>query len=281
MTARYAVVSLLYVIYILTIGGSDSSGGAGIQADMKTITSLGAHALTAVTAITVQNSLGIVKTHDVPEKIVSLQIKTIIEDQFPDAVKTGMLHRGSTIRKVSWAIKKNRLKRVVVDPVIRASAGGQLLEGSAVTLLKDLLLPLAMVITPNLDEAGMLTGKRVENLNQMEEAARKLKDLGPDVVVTGGHLEGNCIDLLYDGKDMHYFQDPKIETANTHGSGCVFSTSLATFLAMDHDLIEATRLAHDFTRHAIEKSYSCGRGAGVVHPGYSPLKKRIIAKKVG
>jgi hydroxymethylpyrimidine/phosphomethylpyrimidine kinase len=266
------------MISILTIAGSDSCGGAGIQADIKTITSLEAHALTAVTAITVQNSLGIVETYDVPRRIVSLQIKTIIEDIFPVAVKIGMLHTESIIREVAWAIKKNKLERVVVDPVIRASAGGQLLEDSAVDLLKETLLPLATVVTPNLYEAGRLTGYEVYNLSDMERAAREIKELGPDVVVTGGHLKENCIDLLYDGKEIHYFQGPRIETANTHGSGCVFSTSLATFLAMDYDMVEATRLAHDFARDAIKNSYPCGHGPGVVSPGYSQFKNRIISR---
>ncbi|MDB9822243.1 bifunctional hydroxymethylpyrimidine kinase/phosphomethylpyrimidine kinase [Deltaproteobacteria bacterium] len=261
------------MIYVLTIAGSDSSGGAGIQADIKTITGLGAHALTAVTAITAQNSMGVVEIYEVPERIVSLQIETVIKEILPGAVKIGMMHSGGIIREVARVIKKNRLERVVIDPVLRASAGGQLLEESAVTLLKDILFPLATVITPNLEEAGILTGKKVENLSEMEEAAREMKGMGPDVVLTGGHLEENCVDLVYNGTDMHYFQGSKIETANTHGSGCVFSSSLATFLAMDHGLVEAAGLAHDFTRHAIEKGYACGHGAGVVSPGYSQVKK--------
>jgi len=254
--------------YILTIAGSDSCGGAGIQADIKTIFSLGAHAMSAVTAITAQNSQGIVETYDVPGRIVSLQIKTIIEDMFPHAVKIGMLHKSVIIREVAGAIKRHKLKLVVLDPVIRASAGGQLLEDSGIAMLKNHLLPLATVITPNLYEAGRLAGHEVRNLDEMERAAREIKDFGPHVVVTGGHLEGNCIDVLYDGKEMHYLQGPKIDTANTHGSGCVFSASLATFLAMDYDIVEATRLAHNFTREAIVNSYPCGHGPGVVYPGH-------------
>jgi hydroxymethylpyrimidine/phosphomethylpyrimidine kinase len=254
--------------YILTIAGSDSCGGAGIQADIKTIFSLGAHALTAVTAITAQNSKGIVETFDVPGRIVSLQINTVIEDMFPHAVKIGMLHTGMIIKEVAGAIKRHKLKRVILDPVITASAGGQLLEESGFTLLKNLLLPLVTVITPNLYEAGRLAGYEVRNLDEMEKAAREIQNFGPHVVVTGGHMQGNCIDLLYDGKEMHYLQGPKIETANTHGSGCVFSASLATFLAMDYDIVEATRLAHNFTREAIANSYPCGHSPGVVYPGH-------------
>jgi hydroxymethylpyrimidine/phosphomethylpyrimidine kinase len=254
--------------YILTIAGSDSCGGAGIQADIKTIFSLGAHPLTAVTAITVQNSTGIVETYDIPAEIISLQIRTIVEDLFPGAVKIGMLHTGLIVREVAGAIKKHKLGRVVVDPVLQASSGGQLLEDPAVVLLKETLFPLAAAVTPNLYEAGRLIGSEVVNLDDMERAARQIKDLGPDVVITGGHLEKNCVDILYDGKEMHFFQGPKIETANTHGSGCVFSSSLATFLAMDYDIVEATRLAHNFTREAIVNSYLCGHGPGVAYPGH-------------
>ncbi len=256
------------MISVLTIAGSDSCGGAGIQADIKTISMLGAHPLTAVTAITAQNSMGIVKIHDIPAEIVSLQISTIAEDLFPGAVKIGMLHTGPIVREVAGAIKKHKLGRVVVDPVLKASSGGQLLEDSAVALLKETLFPLAVVVTPNLYEAGRLTGSEVVNLGDMERAARQIKDLGPDVVIKGGHLEADCIDVLFDGKEIHFFRGTKIETINTHGSGCVFSASLATFLAMDYDIVEATRLAHDFTRDAIANGYPCGHGPGAVHPGH-------------
>jgi len=252
--------------YVLTIAGSDSCGGAGIQADIKTITSLNAHALVALTAVTAQNSLGVSAIQEIPTEIISSQIETIIDDISPHAVKTGMLPTGAAVKEVAGLIKRYEMVRLVVDPVMMASSGRELMEPSAISLLKDLLLPLAQVVTPNLDEAGVLTGKSVRNLKDMEEAAREIKDMGPDVVVTGGHMKDRCVDLLYDGKDIHHFTGTRIETENTHGSGCVFSTSLATFLAMDHDVTEATRLAHDFTRMALKNGYPCGRGAGVVSP---------------
>jgi hydroxymethylpyrimidine/phosphomethylpyrimidine kinase len=253
--------------YVLAIAGSDSCGGAGIQADIKTITSLGAHALTAITAVTAQNSLGIAAVQKIPAKFISKQIEFVFEDIRPDATKIGMLLTGAAVKGVARVIKKYGMPRLVVDPVLRASTGGRLLDAEAVPLLKETLLPMASVITPNLYEAEILTGRRVRNLEEMEEASRVIKGLGPDVVITGGHLKGECVDLLYDGRDVHHFYGSRIRTGHTHGSGCVFSSALATFLALGNDVKRAAELAHDFTRRAIRRGYPCGRGAGAVRPG--------------
>ncbi len=253
--------------YVLTIAGSDSCGGAGIQADIKTITSLGAHALSVITAVTAQNSFGISAIHKIPTRFISKQIEAVIEDIFPHAVKIGMLLTGPAVREVARIIKKHKISHLVVDPVLRASTGKRLLEPDAISVLKEVLLPLARVVTPNLDEAGILTEKKVRNMKEMEEASKVIKGLGPDVVVTGGHLKEDCVDLLYDGNDFHHFYGSRIGTEHTHGSGCVFSTALATFLAMEDDVTKATKLAHDFTRRAIKRGYPCGRGRGVVDPG--------------
>lgn len=260
--------------YILSIAGSDSCGGAGIQADIKTITSLGAHPLTAITAVTAQNSLGIASIHRLPASFISKQIKTMLEDITPQAVKIGMLLTGAAVRAVAGMMKKYGISNLVLDPLLRASTGKRLLEPGAIPILRDVLFPLTRVVTPNIDEAEILTGKRIRNLKEMEEASKAIKELGPDVVITGGHLKDNCVDLLYDGKDIHHFSGSRLTIEHTHGSGCVFSTALATFLAMEGDIKRATRLAHDFTRKGIKDGYPCGRGAGVVRPGreYNPLK---------
>jgi hydroxymethylpyrimidine/phosphomethylpyrimidine kinase len=234
--------------YVLAIAGSDSCGGAGIQADIKTITSLGAHALTVITDVTAQ-------------------IECVFEDVRPDATKIGMLLTGAAVKGVARVVRKYGMPRMVVDPVLRASTGRRLLDAEALPLLKEILLPLASVVTPNLDEAEILTGKRVRNLKEMEEASRVIKGLGPDVVITGGHLKGECVDLLYDGSDIHHFYGSRIKAGHTHGSGCVFSSALATFLALENDVKQAAELAHDFTRRAIESGYPCGKGAGAVRPG--------------
>ncbi|MFH1350441.1 MAG: bifunctional hydroxymethylpyrimidine kinase/phosphomethylpyrimidine kinase [Pseudomonadota bacterium] len=253
--------------YVLAIAGSDPSGGAGIQADIKTITSLGAHALTVITAVTAQNSIGITGIHKIPARFISKQIETIVDDLSPHSVKIGMLLTGEAVREVARMVKRYGIETLVVDPVIRASTGMPLLKLEAVPVLKRVLFPLARVVTPNLDEAEILTGKRVRSLQEMKEASKAIKGLGPDVVITGGHQKDRCVDLLYDGKDIHLFPGSRIATRDTHGSGCVFSSALATFLAMVGDIREATRLAHDFTRSAIRNAYPCGRGAGAVRPG--------------
>jgi hydroxymethylpyrimidine/phosphomethylpyrimidine kinase len=252
--------------YVLTIAGSDSCGGAGIQADIKTISALGVHSLTVITALTAQNSLGIDAVHEIPTRFISQQIETTLGDVFPDAAKIGMLSSGKAIRAVAKMIKRYEIPRVVVDPVLRASTGKSLLVPEAVSVLKEILLPLSRVVTPNLDEAEILTGKRVRTLKEMEEAAKHLRSRGPEVVVTGGHLKGKCVDLLYDGRKVYHFSGPRINTEHLHGTGCVFSSALATFLALEDNVIKATGLAHDFTRRAIERSYPCGKGIGAVRP---------------
>jgi hydroxymethylpyrimidine/phosphomethylpyrimidine kinase len=252
--------------YVMTIAGSDSCGGAGIQADIKTITANGCHALTAITAVTAQNSMGITAVHGIPPEMILNQIGTIAEDVIPDAVKTGMLSSGNIIKIVAEAINKYGLKDIIIDPVMKASTGRDLMDSSAVALLKELLFPLARVVTPNIHEAGILAGCRVANLQEMEAAARVLKNQGPDIVVTGGHLEGDCIDVLYDGKEMYHFYGERIISKNTHGTGCVFSSSLACALAMGNSVKEAVQAAHNFTRRAIENGYLCGKGPGVVNP---------------
>ncbi len=255
------------MINILVIAGSDSFGGAGIQADVKTSARLGAHATTAVTAVTAQNSLGITAVHEVPVSFITKQVETIIDDLMPNAVKIGMLYTAAAVREVARLLKRHYVKHVVVDPVFRASTGMELLDPGAISVMKDVLFPLTGVVTPNLDEAGILAGKRVEGIEEMVKAAKIIKELGPDVVITGGHFEDRCVDLVFDGKDIHQFWGSKIYTEHTHGSGCVFSTALAVSLAEGKSLVKATEMAHDFVRNAIINSYECGKGAGPVKAG--------------
>jgi len=252
--------------YVLVIAGSDSSGGAGIQADIKAITSLGVHALTALTAVTAQNSVGIAAIHKIPARFISTQLHTIAEDLIPDAVKVSMLYSRLAVNEVTKFIRKYALPNVVVDPVMAASTGNRLLEPEAIPLLKEVLIPVAKVVTPNLYEAGIIANIKVEDVYEMAEAAKLIKKMGPDVVITGGHLPGKSIDLLYDGNEFHRFPSSRINTEHTHGTGCVFSSALAAFLAQGHGVVTATKLAHDFTRSSILDGYACGRGSGPVNP---------------
>jgi hydroxymethylpyrimidine/phosphomethylpyrimidine kinase len=202
----------------------------------------------------------------VPVAFISRQISTILDDISPHAVKIGMLMTRAAIKEVAKALRQYRVSHVVIDPLTRASTGRNLLEPDALSVLRKDLFPLAEVVTPNLDEVETLTGERVRTLEDMDRAAREINKWGPCVVITGGHLPRKCTDLLYDGHEIHLFSGPRIQTEHTHGSGCVFSTSLATFLTMGYNIVEATKRAHTFTRHAIQKSYSCGQGVGVVSP---------------
>ncbi|MFO7783192.1 MAG: bifunctional hydroxymethylpyrimidine kinase/phosphomethylpyrimidine kinase [Thermodesulfobacteriota bacterium] len=251
---------------ILTIAGSDSSGGAGIQADIKTIHRMGAHASIAVTAVTAQNSLGVTAIHTVPADIIVKQVEAVVADAFPRAVKIGMLKTADSVSTVAELIERFGLKNVVLDPVIRASTGAWLLEPEALGLFRDELLPRVHALTPNLAEASALTGRPVESRADAEEAARTLKELGPDAVVTGGHLGGRCVDTLCDGEGLHRYSGSRLATVFTHGSGCVFSTALAASLGMGAGFREAVIRARGVTRKALRQGYQLGAGPGVVNP---------------
>jgi hydroxymethylpyrimidine/phosphomethylpyrimidine kinase len=252
--------------YILIIAGSDSSGGAGIQADIRTVANLGGHALAAVTALTAQNSMGILDIHDIPATFILKQIQAVAEDIAPHAVKIGMINRSDAVMAVAEAIQTFCLPNVVLDPVMRATTGRRLLEPEALSIMKRSLLPLVHVVTPNIQEAEILSGKSVSSFEDARRAAKSIHGLGPQVVVTGGHFSERCVDILYDGKETHLFSDTKISTDHTHGTGCVFSSALALALAEKSSVIGAVALAHDFVRQAIISGYACGRGAGTVSP---------------
>jgi hydroxymethylpyrimidine/phosphomethylpyrimidine kinase len=254
------------MINVLTIAGSDSCGGAGIQADIKTIHSLGAHALTAVTVVTAQNSLGVSATYSVPATFIIRQVETVLSDAPPRAVKIGMLGKAAAIRAVTSIVKGYKLENVVLDPVIRATTGNRLLDNKAVSVLRDLLIPNVRVITPNLEEAGVLLGRTVRSLSDAEEAAWILHEMGPEVVVTGGHLPGECVDIVCSGRGLHKFRGERLDNPHNHGTGCVFSSALATCLGFGDDILKAAERAGRFTRNAIKNGYPCGKGAGVVNP---------------
>lgn len=255
------------MIKILTIAGSDSGGGAGIQADIKTIVTLGAYPLTVLSALTAQNSMGVDGIHEVPPDFVVAQMESVIGDMSPHAAKTGMLLNAGILKAVTTVLGRHKLPLLVVDPVILSSTGRVLLESDAIRIMKEQLLPLSTVVTPNLYEAGVLSGHRVSTLEEMVAAARRIRELGPaNVIITGGHLEEECVDIVYNGKEVYQCRGPRIESEHTHGSGCVFSSALATFLAMGNSVIKGAEMAHEFTRRAISRGFRAGRGPGAVQP---------------
>jgi hydroxymethylpyrimidine/phosphomethylpyrimidine kinase len=251
----------------LTIAGSDSGGGAGIQADLKTFAALGVHGTSAITAITAQNTVKVTDILELPVAMVRAQIDAVVEDLGVQAAKTGMLSSAEIIEAVAGAIEAHRIGNLVVDPVMIAKGGARLLREDAVDALRNRLLPLAAVLTPNLPEAEVLLGRRIATPAERRQAARDLLALGPRaVVVKGGHADGDAVDVYWDGVTLEELPAERIATANTHGSGCVFSAAIAAGLASGLDPLTATRAAKEFITGAIKLSLEIGHGHGPVNP---------------
>lgn len=250
----------------LTIAGSDSGGGAGIQADLKTFSALGVFGTSALTAITAQNTLGVTAVFEIPPDIVAAQIDAVVTDIGADAVKTGMIANSEIIRVVAAKIREHGLTTLVVDPVMVATSGDRLLREDAVTALRTELLPLATVVTPNLPEAAVLTGQSVESVDDMHEAARAIVGLGVrSVLVKGGHRSGDATDVFYDGTNFVELPARHIDTTNTHGTGCTLASAIAALLAQGQPLDEAVSRAKVYVTAAIERAYPIGKGHGPVH----------------
>jgi len=254
----------------LTIAGSDSGGGAGIQADLKVFLALGCHGMSALTALTAQNTVGVSGIHEVPAEFVIAQVDAVCSDIGVDAAKTGMLASAEIVSAVAKTVAANDISRLVVDPVFISKHRDRLLAEDAVHALRSELLPLAEVITPNLYEAGGLLGVEVASLEDMHEAARALHELGPkSVLVKGGHLkEPEAVDVFFDGAEITEIAGKRFDTQDTHGTGCALSAAIAARLAHGDEIIGAVRFAKDFVAGAIEKSLRLGRGYGPVNPGW-------------
>jgi hydroxymethylpyrimidine/phosphomethylpyrimidine kinase len=248
----------------LTIAGSDSGGGAGIQADLKTFTAHGVFGTSAVTAITAQNTLGVTAWQAVPADLVTAQIEAIAGDIGVDGVKTGMLANAAIVEAVAAAIESLDLPRVVVDPVMMAKGGARLLDDEAVGTMLTELIPRAYLVTPNAEEAAALAGVPVRTLNDAREAAKRIAALGPAaVIVKGGHLDSaDAIDILYDGRDLIELRAERIKTRHTHGTGCTFSSAIAANLALGFPLGEAVAKAKTYLTEAIRRAPGLGRGHG-------------------
>jgi len=254
----------------LTIAGSDSSGGAGIQADLKVFFALGCHGMSALTALTAQNTVGVTGVHEVPPGFVSEQIDAVASDIGIDAAKTGMLASADIVSAVALSVREHGIDKLVVDPVFVSKHRTRLLAEDAVESLRTELFPLASVITPNLYEAGALLGREVENLEDMKAAARELRDLGPSaVLVKGGHLDRDrAIDVYFDGGRVQELDGPRYDTEDTHGTGCALSAAICAALAHGRSLLEAVEEGKGFVSGAIRRPLRLGAGFGPVNPGW-------------
>ncbi|MCV0440292.1 MAG: bifunctional hydroxymethylpyrimidine kinase/phosphomethylpyrimidine kinase [Hydrogenophaga sp.] len=261
---------------ILSIAGSDSGGGAGIQADLKTFAALGCYGMTAITALTAQNTLGVSAIHGVPPEMLKAQLCAVFDDIGVDAVKIGMLHAPDIVRTVAWALKHYKVQRVVLDPVMVATSGDQLITPMTVQVLVDELFPLATVVTPNLDEAALLLSRPIEAAHELETAARDLLAMGaPGVLLKGGHLPGDEVaDLLVTGSGLsRRLASPRIASRNTHGTGCTLSSAIAAHLALGERLEQAVVLARDYILRAIAEGADVytGGGHGPLNHGFAPV----------
>ena len=248
----------------LTIAGSDSGGGAGIQADLKTFTALRVFGMSAITALTAQNTTGVTGVYDVPPPFVTQQIDAVAQDIGVDAAKTGMLSHGGIIEAVAESIQRNRIPNLVVDPVMVAKSGDTLLQREACEALIRHIMPLAQVVTPNAPEAAILAAQPILTVEDVREAARRIHAQGPAfVLMKGGHLDTpDAVDFLFDGAHFTEFRVPRIDTVNTHGTGCTYSAAIAAYLARGMGVAEAVEAAKTYVTEAIRHSFALGSGHG-------------------
>ena len=252
---------------LLIIAGSDSSGGAGIQADIKTATSLGVYAMTAITAITAQNTTGVKSIVPVPPKEIFNQISFSVQDIKPNSVKIGMLQNVGVIKEVIKAIKKYKLKNIIIDPVMVAKGGHRLISNSSINYLRKKLLPYALLVTPNIPEAETLIKKRIKTLEDVIKAGKEILKFGPKfVLIKGGHTNKSFIeDVLISKNNIKIFKNKKIKTKNTHGTGCTLSSAIASFISKNYNMNESCRRSIQYVHKAILLNPKFGRGHGPIN----------------
>lgn len=259
----------------LTIAGSDSSGGAGIQADLKAFAANGVFGMSVLTAVTAQNTMGVTGVENVSPSMIGKQLEAIFSDMPVDCIKIGMVSNEHAIDMIAEKLKKYAFSPIVLDPVMVSKSGHALLEETAKTALMKHLFPLATLVTPNLPESSEITGKDVTSIEEMERAALFIKDMGPKaVLIKGGHLDGEPVDILYDGEDMMYLKGKRIVTRHTHGTGCTLSSAIAAHLAKGASLLEAVESAKQYVQKAIEEAPEIGHGSGPLHHFYHWYSKK-------
>lgn len=259
---------------VLTIAGSDSCGGAGIQADIKTFSAHGLFGMSVITAVTAQNTQGVLAVQDISPELIQKQIEAIFDDISVDAVKIGMVSITDTIKTIAETLSRYPVKNLVVDPVMVSKSGYHLLQPEAKEALIRHLLPMAKVVTPNIPEAEVITGMKIGNLEDMKKAAVRVYQMKPEyVLVKGGHLGEEAIDLLYDGEEFKYYHSRRVNTRNTHGTGCTLSSAIASNLAKEMSVADAIEAAKAYITVAIEQSFSIGKGVGPTYHFYELYKK--------
>lgn len=268
------------VFKALTIAGSDSGGGAGIQADLKTFQELQAFGMSVITAVTAQNTTGVQGVYSIPTEGINLQLQSIGEDLRPEAIKTGMLFNSETIETVANFIESYALKNIVVDPVMIAKGGASLLQKESVEALKTKLIPIATMVTPNIPEAEVLTGMKIVTMDDRKNAAKIIHSMGAEyVLIKGGHDQESeeMTDLLFDGQKFHTFTSTRIRTKNTHGTGCTFSAAITAELAKGSSILEAVYVAKAFIQAAIEEDLHIGSGHGPTnHWAYNQKRANVL-----
>ena len=252
---------------VLIIAGSDSSGGAGIQADIKTVTSLGSYAMTAITAVTSQNTTGVSSIISIPPIEISKQIEFTSKDIRPDAIKIGMLHSEKVIKTVFKSLNKIKVKKIILDPVMVAKGGAKLINNNSIEILKKKMIKMVTLITPNIPEAEILTGIKIKNTNDMIYSANKLLDIGAkNVLIKGGHLDSNILcDILLSKGEICFFKNKKIYSKNTHGTGCTLSSAIATYYSCGKTLKRSCEMAIKYVNHAIGSAPKYGKGFGPIN----------------
>ena len=269
LESAFFVGGILLNYHVLSIAGSDCSGGAGIQADLKTFSALGTYGMSVVTAVVAENTSRVLSVQEVPAQLVGEQIDAIFEDIRVDAVKIGMMYSPSIMSMVARKMKEYQMKNIVVDPVMLATGGGTLMQPEAVEILKEEIIPLSTLLTPNIPEAEVITGKQINNLEERKCAAGHILRMGAQwVLMKGGHAAGTADDLLCHGKTSMLFSSERIPTIHTHGTGCTLSSAITAGLARGMPVEEAVRVAKNYVTEAIRHAFPIGKGRGPLHHFY-------------
>ena len=258
-----------YRVPTLTIAGSDSSGGAGVQADLKTFSAIGTYGMSVITAVTAQNTEGVFAVEELSGEIIKSQIKAVFDDIEPAAVKIGMVSSPEIIVDIVNTIKKYNPSFLVVDPVMISKSGYSLLKPEAKENLIKYLIPMAYLVTPNVPEAEEITGMKINNLDDMREVGKRILELGPKyVLMKGGHLEGDAVDVLIGNDTFEIYKQERLDRKNTHGTGCTLSSAITSHLALGYDIVEAVKLSKEYITEAIRHSFDIGKGVGPVNHFY-------------